>query len=239
MVRRYHAKEYWEQRLRAHFDLTGVGHISFGGSYNRWLYRRKRACIASYFGRGSLKGKDVLDVGCGTGFFVDWYLRRGAHVSGIDITEVSVGNLSQRYPGDFRVLDITAADYQPTRKFDVVNMWDVIYHVVEHESFERALTNIAASLKTDGLFLFKDWFARADDAKVADHVQARGLATYMRLLPKRGFDLVEVRPLYLTLNRRHFGDIDEHLGWLYFAVDCLFARATPDNVSLGIWRYRG
>src|SRR6266566_775311 len=105
MTNRYDPRLYWEERLRNHFNSRGVGHIGFSERYNYWLYRRKRECIETALRRVSLIGKDVLDVGCGTGFFVDWYLNKGAQVSGIDITEVSIERLRRDFPGEFRTQD--------------------------------------------------------------------------------------------------------------------------------------
>ena len=35
----FHNREYWEDRLRAHYDLEGVGYLRLGRRYNRWMYR--------------------------------------------------------------------------------------------------------------------------------------------------------------------------------------------------------
>ncbi len=235
----YNPQHFWEQRLRKRFSLRGVGHIGFSDAYNGWLYRRKRRCINSCLAKVPLQGKSVLDVGCGTGWFVDWYLRHKADVCGIDITNISVENLRKQYPCEFHTQDITAPDYQLySSKFDIVNMWDVVYHIVDPMCFSQAFDNIASSLKDEGLLLFTDWFGAASDVRIADHVQARCLDTYQRILPEKGFELVELRPLYHYLNKPHFGERDNRLGWLYFAMDNCFRRISSDNLSLGLWRYR-
>jgi 2-polyprenyl-3-methyl-5-hydroxy-6-metoxy-1,4-benzoquinol methylase len=101
MSKPYSPKTFWESRLRSSFDLKGVGHIGFSESYNRWLYRRKRHCLEASLRDTLLRDRNVLDVGCGTSFFVEWYLRRGANVVGIDITDVSIEALKQRYRAKF------------------------------------------------------------------------------------------------------------------------------------------
>jgi SAM-dependent methyltransferase len=208
----YDPKEYWEHRLGNFFNYRGVGHIGFNESYNNWLYRRKKRCIESFFGDMILKGRYVLDVGCGTGFFIEWFIKRGANVCGIDITEVSIRKLEQLYSCEFFTQDITAPDYQPYREFDVVNMWDVVYHIVEPIAFDRAFDNIARSLNEGGLLLLTDWFGAGSDVRIAEHVQARCLDTYQHILPRKGFELVSVCPLYKTLNKQHLLGLDNHLG---------------------------
>lgn len=233
----YDPKQYWEHRLGSCFSLRGVGHIGFSESYNTWLYRRKKRCIKSCFGNTTLKGKHVLDVGCGTGFFVEWYLQQGANVCGIDITEVSIQQLQQRYTCEFFIQDITAPEYRPYREFDVVNMWDVVYHIVEPTAFDQAFDNISSSLKEGGLLLFTDWFGAVSDVRIAEHVQARCLDTYQKILPQKGFELVAVRPLYKRLNKHHLPRLDNHLGWLFFLLDNLSREISRDNLSLTVWRY--
>lgn len=235
----YHPKDYWEKRLDSNFNLRGVGHLSFSNRYNVWLYRRKERVIAAALQDQDLKGRRVLDIGCGTGFFVDWYLSRGAEVCGIDITEVSIRQLAQKYSCELHVQDITAVDYQPFGEFDITNMWDVIYHIVDLQALERALDNIARGLKPGGLFLFTDWFGAPTDRQVAEHVRARCLATYQQLLPARGFELVASYPLYSLLNRPHLGRLDNRLGSLYYLMDNMNTAVSDKNLSLTVWRMRG
>jgi SAM-dependent methyltransferase len=233
----YDPKHFWESRLSNSFNLKGVGHIGFSESYNSWLYRRKKRCLESSLGNIPLEGKEVLDIGCGTGFFVEWYLERGANVCGIDITDVSIEKLKQRYRGEFFTQDITDPDYRPRREFDVVNMWDVIYHIVEANAFDRALENISRSVKPDGLFVFTDWFGASSDVRVADHVQVRCLGTYQQTLARKGFELVGIYPLYNVLNKTHLGRLDNYLACLYFLLDNLSKKIPQDNLSLSVWRY--
>lgn len=232
----YDPKSYWEKRLTSSFNLQGVGHISFSPNYNSWLYRKKRVCIESALSSVSLRGKDVLDIGCGTGFFVDWYLMSGANVQGVDITEISIQELRRRHNAEFITQDISAADFQLSKTFDVVNMWDVIYHIVDPISFDRAMDNISRLVKPGGLFLFTDWFGAPSDVRVADHVQIRSLNTYRQVLPDKGFELVSLHPLYSVLNKIHFPKLDNYLAPLYFLIDRFSRTVANNNLSLSVWR---
>jgi 2-polyprenyl-3-methyl-5-hydroxy-6-metoxy-1,4-benzoquinol methylase len=237
MSREYHPKEYWEHRLKQHFDLRGVGRIGFNEFYNAWLYRRKKHCIATIFAAANLKGKTVLDVGCGTGFFIDWFLQHGAIVSGMDITEISVATLKARFGSAVFRQDISDEHYVPRQLFDIVNMWDVVYHIVETDSFIRTFTNIAQSLKSGGLLLVTDWLGCISDVQLANHVQGRCLATYLRTLPTLGFELIRVMPVYITLNILRFRSLTERLGMVFYLFDKFCSRMSRCNLSLAVWRY--
>lgn len=232
----YEPKSYWEERLTQNFSLGGVGHVGFSKRYNHWLYQRKRRCLEEALRGVSLRDKRVLDVGCGTGFFVEWYLQKGCKVTGIDITEISINRLREKFAGDFYVCDITAADYPATKtKFDLVNIWDVIYHVVDDDAYSRALNNITRDLKLDGLLLLTDFLGAAADTRLASHVRGRCLATYKMHLPSKGFQLVQVRPLFKFLAAPHWR-FDNYLGALYYFADNLVRNIPPGSVSLSVWR---
>ncbi len=238
LAEKYDPPIYWEQRLRSDFTLGSVGSLDFGQAYNRWLYRRKADVIAALFAGADLRGNRVLEIGCGTGFFVDWYFKRGAEVSGIDIAEASIRKMSQRFRGDFRVQDIAAVDYRPAQSVDIVDMWDVTYHIVDDQAFAQAIDNIAMSLKPGGLFICTDWFGAAVPERRAPHVKARNLATYKSILGTRGFTLRDVRPLYHFLNAPHYWRFDNRLGGIYYALDKMRLAPSPTNLSAAVWRYR-
>lgn len=91
----YDPKAFWEQRLGEHFDLVGTGETGLSLEYNRACYQLRVVQLDRALSeqRVELSARRVLDVGCGTGFFTDFYLRRGAQVTGIDITNASVERL--------------------------------------------------------------------------------------------------------------------------------------------------
>jgi SAM-dependent methyltransferase len=178
-----------------------------------------------------------LDVGCGTGFFVEWYLAKGARVCGIDITDVSVERLRSRFQGQFKTESISKSPFDAFgKKFDVVNVWDVFYHIVSDDEFIAALQNVKGSLKDDGLLLFTDFLGESGDVIIADHVKGRCFETYSSMLKSQGFRFVENRPLYRFLNQPHLGKFDNHLGFLYFFLDTFARNIHAHNLSLGVWQ---
>lgn len=240
MSESYDPKGYWEHRLSQYYGPRAVGNLSSSESYNAWLYRSKRRCLNGVFEDFDLHGKRVLDVGCGTGYFVNWFLRRGARVCGIDITEFSVRALKARFAAEFHVADVSSQDADLRGRHDVVNAWDVMYHIVDEAAFERALKNIARSVASGGLLLVTDRFGAAGDEQVAAHVRLRCLRTYQRILSARGFDLLELRFLYRWMNRRVLAPaIDDRLGGLYFWLDGHYAKPASGNLSLAVWRCQG
>lgn len=238
MKQSYDQREYWQQRLAKNFDLRGVGYRRFSTRYNNWMYRLKRERLEEVLGGRDLARADVLDIGCGTGFFVQWYADRGARVHGIDITDVSIENLSRCFPAcEFTVADIGGDDFRPPRSFDIVNMWDVIYHIVDDARFHRCLRNVAACAKPGALFLLTDNFGDSEDRRAAEHVRKRCLATYEAAMPALGFELAELRPLFFRLNRE-INRFDNLMAPWYYRKDKRETAPACDNLSLAVWKKR-
>ena len=94
-------RKYWEDRLEAKFDLTGVGFRRKSVAFNKWAYKIREDALDELIRDGLIKPgeKDVLDVGCGTGFFIRYWLeQKPRSVSGIDITDVSIKQLKDAIP---------------------------------------------------------------------------------------------------------------------------------------------
>ena len=233
----YDPTSYWNARLLRHGGLRGTGHISFGESYNRWLYRAKQRALARVMADRRVADREVLDVGCGSGYFVDWYASRGARLTGIDISVHSVQQLQQRGVGTFHVMDVSATDARPLGSFDVVNVWDVLYHIVDDDAFERALRFIAAHVRDAGLLLISDRLGAAADMRIAEHVRMRCLSTYQCVLSTLGLRLVAQQFVYRWLNRYvSIPMIDSHLGHFYYWLDGRETAVPADNISLGLWQ---
>ena len=236
----YDVKEYWETRLRTHRNLTGVGFKNFSEYYNRWVYRMKKVAIERHLRDVDLKGKHVLDVGCGIGFFVQWFLDKGANVHGLDISDFVIDEIRKKFTGPtFEVSDISSPDYSPGRKFDIINLWDVIYHQVEEEKFKQSLSNMAASSSKGALMLITDQFGAKADIHSSSHVTYRCLETYKRVMPSLGFKLRSSAPIFRSLGLYHplIGPVNRYMGPFFYLLDRFNKKVPDDNISLTIWEY--
>jgi SAM-dependent methyltransferase len=237
MTGNYDPKAYWDARLAQHSALRATGHISFGEGYNKWLYRAKERALERALAGRPLRGAEVLDVGCGNGYFVRWYREQGARVTGVDISPTGIERLRREYPGTYHLMDLSQASGAALGSFDVVNVWDVMYHIVDDAAFERALRYIASNVAPGGLLLVTDRMEANGDERVADHVRMRCLASHQRVLSGSGLELVSVQFLYRWLNRYVSHPlVDSRLGRFYYWLDGRGTRVPADNLSLGVWR---
>jgi 2-polyprenyl-3-methyl-5-hydroxy-6-metoxy-1,4-benzoquinol methylase len=236
--------DYWNNRLDKEFNLRGVGHTTFSNGYNHWLYARKDRMLKQIFAclPENLAGKEVLDIGCGTGFFVKRYLDHGANVTGVDISRKSIAELQRKHPeSTFRELNISTPEgHLPGRYFDVINMWDVMYHIVDDIGFAQACQNIAAMSKPGSRFVVTDLFASDAIIRPAEHVAFRTRREYAEALGKFGFVEETTLPLYRFLNRSFpWPDaVTNLLAPVFFALDNVNRKSVPYNLCVSVWECR-
>ena len=97
---------------------------------------------------GVSEGKAVLDVACGTGVLVPYYLARGAGaVTGIDISPEMIKIAAAKF-AEVSFICADAENYKSEEKFDSI----VIYNAFPHFSDpERLIKNLSGMLKPGGL----------------------------------------------------------------------------------------
>ena len=199
----YQPREFWDRRLSEHFDLRGTGQPGLSEAYNRACYDLRREVLTHALRDQGFDpaGKRVLDVGCGTGFFTAYYLSRGATLTGLDIAPTSIERLRTRFPtARFELADVGDAAIED--RYDLVNAFDVLYHITDDARWERAVRTLAAAVVENGLLVLTDTFPAAASAPAqAEHNRMRSLARYRALLEPSGLEVRSIRPTHVLLNR--------------------------------------
>jgi SAM-dependent methyltransferase len=197
----FDADAYWSRRLRAHWDLQGVGHQEYSAAYNRWLYRRKHDVLRRAL-RDVPLGR-VLDLGSGTGWVVNELMAAGGRqVEGCELTEVAVDRLRAELPDvrfhqvDIATVRLPAAD----AGIDAVTMMDVAYHLVDDDGFRHAVSEIARVLRPGGAVVVTDSFG-ADRQQPGEHVTFRGIAQWNDALAGTGLAIARTMPYFRTMSR--------------------------------------
>jgi 2-polyprenyl-3-methyl-5-hydroxy-6-metoxy-1,4-benzoquinol methylase len=209
----FDARDYWERRLKRNYGLEGVGFLRLGKGYNTWLYRLRRSVFLRRMRATGIDftGAEVLDVGSGTGFYVERWRELGVRkVVGLDLTMVATEQLRRHFPADeFHNLDIADGDLGEDasplagRQFDAVSCFDVLFHIVNDEHFETAIENIATLVRPGGLFALSDYFVHPEVMERsirAPHRVSRSLDYFQGVLDCNGFEVLERRPMFFLMN---------------------------------------
>ena len=111
----------------SHYDRKYFeGHVA---RYEGQVYSQRVKNVMRFM--GEVKGRRVLDLGCGVGFFGGEAQKRGAWVTGLDFSAVALQMCRERLPR-IAVLrgDATRLPYRDG-SFDVVLLNDIIEHLAE------------------------------------------------------------------------------------------------------------
>ncbi len=100
---------------------------------------------------GKIKGKKLLDIGCGAGVHTNKYAQKDAIVKGIDISKTMIAMAKKRHPNlEFKVGSITNLPYKNS-SFDIATSSLMIHYV---DDLKKAFKEVSRVLKKGGLFYF-------------------------------------------------------------------------------------
>lgn len=148
---------YWEERARR-FSGQGAGLqavCSYGmpAFYNRAIDLAQRLALARWL--RVPPGTEVLDVGCGIGRWSRRLARRGAQVTGVDLSPTMVQEARRRAEADgvapsCRFLEGDLVSLELGRSFPLVLGVTVLQHVVEPDPFEEAVARLSRHVAPGG-----------------------------------------------------------------------------------------
>jgi len=176
----FNPENYWNTRLKDRWGLHGVGSYDLGRYYNQWLYLTQKKVFLRNVKQLPLElnKSNVLDIGSGTGFYVELWKSVGVKsVTATDITTVSVEKLKMKFPDvDCYKLDVgnTLPVYLQDKSYDIVSAFAVLYHIIDDEHYQKAFENVYEMLRPHGIFIFSENFTHGKTVR-GEHEVDRSL----------------------------------------------------------------
>ena len=127
------------------------------------------------------KNKKILDLGCGTGEFLNNYYGMGAECSGIDIEN----NFKIKNKINFKLINIEANKFLKNckKKFDVIFLFEFLEHLVEQDKYQL-FENLSKNLNKNAYIfistLNKNLLSKYLAIDIAENL--------LKLLPKKTHD---------------------------------------------------
>ncbi|MES2116037.1 MAG: bifunctional 2-polyprenyl-6-hydroxyphenol methylase/3-demethylubiquinol 3-O-methyltransferase UbiG [Pseudomonadota bacterium] len=181
--------------------------------------------------RAPLAGKRVIDIGCGGGILAESMAKKGAHVTGIDLSEkaLKVADLHSLESGvQVRYKLIAAEDMaaQEGGQFDVVTCMEMLEHVPDPGAIVRA----AASLVKPGGQVFFSTLNRNPKAYLFAVLGAEYL---LRMLPRGTHDYAKfITPAELSQYARSAGlDVQGLKGMGYNPLSKIYSLNDDTSVN--------
>jgi SAM-dependent methyltransferase len=154
----YDPEKYWSARaLHSEGDpLKGVCVFKATQDENRSADRVQRYLMRAALKHITLRGKDVLEYGCGVGRWVDFFQGYGLSWRGVDISDEMLAIATKRARGvELKKIQEGRIPY-PEGSFDLVYSVTVVHHN-PHEQQEKIVSEMARVLRNDGyLILYED-----------------------------------------------------------------------------------
>lgn len=194
-------------------DYTASGYYQRTQAKGRWLVDNLMAVFMAYrirlvqklTGNVNLKGKSLLDIGCGKGKFLTSAKREYALVSGLEPTVRSF-EFARFALGDDVQNKMMSKELFPSDTFDIVTMWHVFEHIPDPSSMLDACATV---LRPDGVLViavpnYKGLVAKIGGATWFNLDPPRHVIHYCPssltcLLEKNGFEVVETNHSYPEL----------------------------------------
>lgn len=178
-----------------------------------------------------LAGKQVIDVGCGGGILSESMAARGAHVTGIDLSDKALGvaRLHLYESGqtvDYRHISAEDMSRETPGQFDAVTCMEMLEHVPDPASTIRA----CAALVKPGGHVFFSTLNRNPKAYLMAVV---GAEYVLKLLPKGTHDYAKfIKPSELSRYVRNAGlDVEELIGMRYNPFTQIYALGRDTDVN--------
>ncbi|MBU0711646.1 MAG: methyltransferase domain-containing protein [Bacteroidota bacterium] len=202
------SKDYWSKRYTKDFSFRSSAHLSFSYEYNQYVYRAYIRTLELLMQNNKifLNDKHILDIGSGTGYYVDYYKINGvSSLIGTDITDISVTNLTKTFP-EYQFVQNDIASQLPAllsdNKYDIISIFDVLYYIIDDNLFRKAVENISKLCDNNSTVIITDRFIDQVPSAGLKYFKFRSIERYTKILNQNGLKIIDRKPVNYLLKKK-------------------------------------
>ncbi len=203
--------EYWKNRHKVFENkLASVGTKSYSDRANFFIYEMlKKRCFLVLEKLKLPKKSSLLDAGSGIGLFSEFFAENGFDVTASDVSDLALEKIKnpniKKVCGEIKDLNF------PEKSFDVVVSFDVLYHILKEEIWEKSVSKMCELSKN--YVILHERFLKRSPGFTSKHVKMRAYSQTLAVLKKNGFEEVLSVPT-------HFWP----LRWLVYRFSAFFPK---------------
>jgi SAM-dependent methyltransferase len=248
------SKEYWAKRYKTDFSFRSSAHISFSWEYNQYVYKAYIRTLKSLMQNNQkiIKDKRILDIGSGTGYYIDFYKKNSvSSLIGTDITDISVRNLSKKFP-EYQFVQNDITSQLPVlltdNKYDIISVFDVLYYIIDDDLFKKSIENISKLCDDNTIIVITDRFVDQVPNTGLVYFKFRSIAKYSKILNKYGLKIIDRKPVNFLLKKKipfqsfysllkwelskiHI-DFEKMIGAIQYHIDPVFMSGNRSDIQM-------
>ncbi len=194
---------FWEQRHADWGDFVSGGDWGMSEADNTAFYFHRLGHLLQIIGPSSDPHAplDVLDAGCGKGFFSERLAECGHRVVGFDPSATALAHVPKPRLARYRrsAIERFAWDHF----FDVVIAVDVLFHILDEAEWERSVRQLASLTRLTGLLVITD-HTEDTTMQLGTYIVQRSPQRYSSVLSAFGFALADRIPYAFRGNPNAF-----------------------------------
>lgn len=163
-----------------------------------------------------VKGKVLLDAGCGVGLFMDEFQRLGADVYGMDVSDFCAEKVGKRFPDRFFHCRVENMHLIPGDFFDVVHCGDVLEHVSPDKT-RAAIDELIRVMKPGGVIYIAIDTTSYEHTGLQDisHINMRSWAAWLSEMDKYYYEWDHEWQMELKLSNEKSFEGFPYENWRY------------------------
>lgn len=189
---------YWDQRAQEYGNSRrGYKAVCSYGSpylYNKYIDLVQKKGFYQMLKAVDIQGKTVLDIGCGVGRWCRILVKRGAAVTGADISAEMIKYARKNTSEQVSFVNAPVAGIAlPKASFEIVTSVTVLQHVTDTAEFKKSICNLVRMVKPHGKLLILEVAPSAllINAPFSAILRVRSEAEYLTAFAEAGAILVD------------------------------------------------